>query len=184
MTNETLADIVAELRADANAVMDDLHNDDCWTNVEAGEIYASLANRIEAAAERERAHQEALRINECIVSREEEAADWRKRTGNAAAMREALDEILNRIDTWRTDGSMDHWQYSQLFDIADAALAAPARNCDVGTIEEQLESHRLYCIGLCTIHECGYDLEKHDTETCKKCFAKWAQMPYREGGQK
>ena len=54
MSAETLADIVAELRADANAVMDDLHNDDYWTNVEAGEIYASLANRIEAAASRER----------------------------------------------------------------------------------------------------------------------------------
>ena len=50
--------------------------------------------------------------------------------GNAAAMREALDDILELIDKWRTDNMMEHWQYSQLFDIADAALAAPPRNCD------------------------------------------------------
>ncbi len=52
----------------------------------------------------------------------------------------------------------------------------PKRNCELGTVDEQLERHRLYCIGLCTVHECGYGLDKHDMETCKKCFAKWAQM--------
>lgn len=46
--------------------------------------------------------------------------------GNAAAMREALDDVLDKIDRWRTDGVMEHWQYSQLFDIADSALSAPA----------------------------------------------------------
>lgn len=47
---------------------------------------------------------------------------------NTAAMREALDDIIDRIDTWSREGSMAHWQYSQLFDIADAALSAPRRN--------------------------------------------------------
>lgn len=56
--------------------------------------------------------------------------------------------------------------------------ARPPRNCDVGTVEKQIELHRLYCIGVCTTHKCDYNLEKYDTETCKKCFAKWAQMPY------
>lgn len=50
--------------------------------------------------------------------------------GNMAAMREALEDVLEKIDRWRTDGVMEHWQYSQLFDIADSALAAPPRNCD------------------------------------------------------
>ena len=49
---------------------------------------------------------------------------------NVQKMREALSDIIDKIDKWRTDGSMEHWQYSQLFDIADAALSAPPRNCD------------------------------------------------------
>ena len=50
---------------------------------------------------------------------------------NNAACRNALEEILEKIDKWRTDNVMEHWQYSQLFDIADAALAKPYRNCDM-----------------------------------------------------
>lgn len=40
-----------------------------------------------------------------------------------AAIEEDLSDILDKIDVWRTDGSMEHWQYSQLFDLADDALA-------------------------------------------------------------
>ena len=50
--------------------------------------------------------------------------------GNAAAMREAVDAAIEKIDKWRSEGTMEHWQYSQLFDILDAALAEPARNCE------------------------------------------------------
>ena len=49
---------------------------------------------------------------------------------NAAKMREALNEIKDTIDEWRTNDEMDHWQYSKLFDITDAALVKPPRNCD------------------------------------------------------
>lgn len=42
----------------------------------------------------------------------------------SSKLREALSEIIDTINKWRTDGVMEHWQYSQLFDIADAALAA------------------------------------------------------------
>ena len=42
-------------------------------------------------------------------------------------MREALSQILDRIDQWRTDGTLEHWQYSHLFDIADGALADKER---------------------------------------------------------
>lgn len=40
-----------------------------------------------------------------------------------AAIEEDLSDILDKIDAWRTDGSMEHWQYVQLFDLADDALA-------------------------------------------------------------
>ena len=58
---------------------------------------------------------------------------------NMKAMRDALEEILEKIDKWRTDGTMEHWQYSQLFDIADAALEKPPRNCDAFSKAEVLE---------------------------------------------
>lgn len=46
-------------------------------------------------------------------------------------MREALEEIIDTINEWRSNGEMmEHWQYSKLFDIADTALSAPPRNCD------------------------------------------------------
>ena len=56
-------------------------------------------------------------------------------TGNVKAILDALNEIKDTIDEWRTNGEMEHWQYSKLFDITDAALAKPPRNCDVGTVE-------------------------------------------------
>lgn len=69
---ETVADIVAELREDAEHVEDDIHNEDFWSNTEAGMIYRELAARIEAANDRQMA-------GKC---------------GNAAAMREALKRII------------------------------------------------------------------------------------------
>lgn len=131
---ETLADIVAEMRRNGDAWCEDrsTNKTECL-----GLITLKYADRIEAAWRREKSEieanalavggiVEAARHNECGTPTTEKSSA----VGNAAEMREALDEILERIDTWRTDGSMEHWQYSQLFDIADAALSAPARNCD------------------------------------------------------
>ena len=69
---------------------------------------------------------------DCEVAVSENATTTKEslEVGNAAKLREALDDIIELINKWRTDNVMEHWQYSQLFDIADAALAAPPRNCD------------------------------------------------------
>ena len=101
-------------------------------------------------------------------------------TGNVKAMLDALNELKDTIDEWRTNGEMEHWQYSKLFDITDAALAKPPRNCDVGTAEEQAKRYE----ELCDSHTCGsicsgsccplYDYD------CSP-FA-WAQMPYEARG--
>ena len=101
-------------------------------------------------------------------------------TGNVKAILDALNEIKDTIDEWRTNGEMEHWQYSKLFDITDAALATPPRNCDVGTAEEQAKRYE----ELCDSHTCGsicsgsccplYDYD------CSP-FA-WAQMPYEARG--
>ena len=97
-------------------------------------------------------------------------------------MRDALEQVLDKIDDWRTDGMMEHWQYSQLFDIADTALALPRRNCDVGTLEEQAQRFNAFCKkqnnkccvgrskGECPVFR-GYEID---------CALTWAQMPYNE----
>ena len=95
---------------------------------------------------------------------------------NAAAMREALNAIKDTLDEWRTNGEMmEHWQYSELFGIANAALSEPLRNCDVGTAEEQSERYEKFCYahrsrekgcGGCPLCDIPY------------CEFAWMQMPY------
>ena len=102
---------------------------------------------------------------------------------NMAAMREALEDVLEKIDRWRTDGVMEHWQYSQLFDIANAALSAPPRQCDVGTTEEQTKRMR----NNCNKYKPSCKGCKHVTDLQKEnCWLAWAQMPYeaQEGAGK
>lgn len=55
----------------------------------------------------------------------------------------------------------------------NAALAAPVKNCEVGTPEEQMKrQHDTMCN---TTKACP------DSDwSCRKCFAVWAQMPYME----
>lgn len=95
----------------------------------------------------------------------------------SSKQREALSEILELIDKWRTDGVMEHWQYSQLFDVADNALSEPLKNWEVGTPEEQAERFKRYCpSGDCKRYVCnsyGYEKLFHH-----KCFPIWGQLPY------
>ena len=112
----------------------------------------------------------------------------RNRLGNAAKMRDALNEtqsviekcmeILNRVpDGVEYDGLIDDVA-DELCDLREShvkpALSAPARNCDVGTADEQVKSYFAFC----------------DRHTCQSCPVKgttdcgflWGQMPYEEGG--
>lgn len=133
-TPETLAALLAEMRHRA-----DNYRQDGWESV--AEELEELCERIDAAAAREYAqwHGETNAAKEernriACKMRYEFAAKCRackSAPGNDAAMREALEYVLEKIDAWRTDGTMEHWQYAQLFDTCDAALAAPARNCDI-----------------------------------------------------
>ena len=59
--------------------------------------------------------------------------------------------------------------------IAKEALEEPPRNCDVGTADEQMKRQ----------HDtaCNTTVACPDSDwSCRKCFAEWGQMPYREGG--
>lgn len=102
---------------------------------------------------------------------------------NTAAMREALNAIKDTLDEWRSNGEMmEHWQYSELFGIANSALSAPLRNCDVGTAEEQAERFKKFCC-IYPLNCAGCPL-KNIGITHNECAIFWAQMPYGEGGAK
>lgn len=111
---ETLAAALAELRARAQ------EERDCGWHGEADDLLA-LADRIEAAAERERnAHtndiHNALYMADGIP-------------GNAAAMRRALESVECNI---AEDEPGRFWLQDPeaILHEVQAALAAPARNCD------------------------------------------------------
>ena len=64
--------------------------------------------------------------------------------------------------------------------MANCALAAPPRNCDVGTAEEQAQRFHHQCFehhtGRCSPH-----CRTLPAKTRQECALKWAQMPYEEG---
>lgn len=134
--NETQADIIADMRRHIQAARDFPQDID----ITIGDV-EDWADRLEAAAKRERAHQEALRINECIVSREEEADDWRKRTGNAAALREALEGVLSAL----ADVGFHPFVYgdplAEAVIKARSALAATPRTCDLFSSYAEAENY-------------------------------------------
>lgn len=52
------------------------------------------------------------------------------------------------------------------------ALAEPLRNCDVGTTEEQMERHYIFCSRNIKCHP--------HSNKCMMCYANWSQKPYKE----
>ena len=160
---ETVADIVAEM-------MNESHAGDASCLEWVGSKIRGYADRIEAAAKCEReagaeAEQICGEIGELIGR--EATREKSSQVGNAAKMREALEEtqsviekcmeILNRIpDGVEYDGLIDEVA-DELCDLRDShvkpALSAPPRNCDVGTADEQTNSYLAFC----------------DRHTCQSC---------------
>ena len=98
--------------------------------------------------------------------------------GNAAKLREALVLALFLLDLkegvpYKTVSQKD-------IDFMKAAVAAPPRNCDVGTAEEQYERYKSRCMSQdccdCPVRE-QWDFGQTGSESCQLV---WAQMPYEE----
>ncbi len=160
-TQETIADIIAEMRSDANA-------DEYTPDGILGQKLNYLADRLETAHKREMSK---------IVSKN--AADFGQ-FGNAAAMREALVRCADIINKFGL-GEIVNTPMEVICDIEgiiNAALSAPPRNCDVGTAEEQTRRFRRYC----DTTKCEYCESLHFKRG--SCSLEWAQMPYEEGGAK
>lgn len=94
-------------------------------------------------------------------------------------LREALTKILNLTNSLDEDCAVDP---VEIRDIANAALAEPVKNCDIGTAEEQAKRFAEYCESeVCKRKRCK-SLAK--ALCIERCALEWAQMPYTEGGAK
>ena len=111
-------------------------------------------------------------------------ADEKKKSapvGNMAAMREALkvaDETANELLSWCSN----HYQElncmgGRLKRAVEAALAAPPRNCDVGTPLEQADRHLAMCMNHGGCSTCPRNRKEW---SYKDCILEWEQMPYEE----
>ena len=135
---ETVADIVAEVRARAKA----------WPDPSLVQYDERLADRIEAAAKRERedgaeAAQICGEIGE-MVGREAACKDSLQ-VGNAAAMRKACANIAEYAKTAACHTEDTHLlgYLNQIESWAEDALSAPPRNCDKHFTSERVSADNL-----------------------------------------
>ena len=96
--------------------------------------------------------------------------------GNAAKMREAVENALDRLLLWNYTNQYTARMALGVVKKLHAAISAPPRNCDVGTAEEQVRRHLEWCER--NAYKC------QSTPSCAVCLAEWAQMPYEEGDEK
>ena len=119
---ETIADIVAALRAVAYI-----------QTAESPRDVLEFANRIEAAAKREReagaeAAQVCGEIGEMIGR--EATREKSSRVGNSAKMRESLSDACYAMFNFLKTQNGGYGEMAKALDKAKAALAEPPRNCD------------------------------------------------------
>ena len=123
---ETVSDIVAQLRAAAHI-----------QNADSPRDVLKFADRIEAAAKREReagaeATQICGEIGEMIgmeAACKEKVADC-NRLGNAAKIREAVENALDRLLLWNYTDQYTARMALGVVKKLHAAISAPPRNCD------------------------------------------------------
>ena len=159
-----------------------------------------LADKAEAAVKREReAAQGARDMRDALEYAFAQKSPKFEQPGNAAAMREALESIIENlaihIKCGRFSAPGDHVSFPIIeaeayIRDARAALAAPARNCDVGTAEEQAERFEAECnrhdhCTPCPVHREWGEFKEGKPKSCQMI---WAQMPFapakENGGNK
>ena len=171
---ETIADIVADIRAQNQG----LPKDSYALSPLVCDLL-SFADRIEAAAKREReagaeAAQICGEIGEMIGM--EATREKSSQVGNVAKMREVLSDACYAMFNFLKTQNGGYEEMAKALDKAKATLAEPHRNCDIGTAEEQVKRYFAFC----------------DRHTCQSCPVKgitdcgflWEQMPNEEGGAK
>ena len=96
--------------------------------------------------------------------------------GNQQKMREALSKLREEIGLFYNNEWIPYDAWQGCDDMISHALSAPARQCDVGTEEEQEVRFEHFCYLHKTVELC--------CEHCPllkarcSCELAWAQMPY------
>lgn len=165
---ETIADIIAEKRRQAEVI-----ERDCAEKMKRGEMVSDCYAR-ELVADIRR---EADRL---------EAAHKREH-GNSAALREALKAAELGLFRWLS-GSISRDEHRELVATIKTALAAHARNCDVGDAADWEKRFGEECDKghICSDCPVRYAKTRMAIELDKgaRCEFVWAQMHYEEGGAK
>lgn len=105
--------------------------------------------------------------------------------GDAAALRQAVIKALTlfQVCTWPSSVSLDG--VAEVIHEIDSVLDKPPRQCNMGTPDEQAQRFHDFCAG----NSSGINGMCKPTCPCIdcfdkcQCFAKWAQMPYTQGGE-
>ena len=157
---ETIADIVAALRAVAYI-----------QTAESPSDVLEFANRIEAAAKREResgaeAAQVCGEIGEMIGR--EATREKSSRVGNSAKMREALSDACYAMFNFLKTQNGGYEEMAKALDKAKAALAEPPSNCDRPE---------------CATSKAAQDVWNKE-DGGKTAYYEWLLQQYEEGGVK
>lgn len=183
---EPLSAILAEMKRRADEAHDGLNGVADTNQIDYMEV-EDWADRIEATVKWERAFADfllAVRDKPLPHPDPDNAPPLFAAPGNAAALRAALQEtVLLSLKVGRSiHGDV---ACGIMASKARAALAAPARNCDVGTAEEQAERFEAECkrhdhCTPCPVHREWGEFKEGKPKSCQMI---WAQMPYApEGG--
>ena len=158
---ETIADIVAAMRNEGHA-----GDESCLEWV--GAKIRGYANRIEAAAKREReagaeAAQVCGEIGEMIGR--EATREKSSRVGNSAKMRESLSDACYAMFNFLKTQNGGYEEMAKALDKAKAALAAPPRNCDRPE---------------CATTKAAQDVWRNE-DGGKTAYYEWLLQQYKEG---
>ena len=208
--NETIADIIAEKRQQADELEASSYRPHQFLRERIAELRQE-ADRLEAARKRDT---KELRVEIERLKEERNYSGVRERErlrangfaivpkeqlerGDAAKLREALEELVANIEMRSSTFGLNVMVDTKTFLDAKAALAEPVKNYEVGTAEEQWKRFDEFCdawqesapVEICS-DECPVIKMKNiGCDGCQGrsgCYALWAQMPYveKEGGAK
>lgn len=191
---ETIADIVSEMRHDCPARHMDgtMYRDVDWVYTKG--TVKRLADRIEAAANHQFHDTTKMIPEEVAVSKMETTTPTcgkSSQVGNAAAMRDALAQAQRVLHCAIVADILKGEDAHEALNAVTTSLSSPIRNCDVGTAEEQYERWRSNCghgipecFSGCKVYKRASELGLSNRSIKRSCKFVWAQMPYEEGGEK
>lgn len=177
--HETIADVIAEMHRFAK--QHEYDHPDMNTNAQGIEDYA---DRLEAAHKREHAKIEAdaLAVGGIVEAahRREMSKNASKnranfgQLGDAAKLREALENLYDQICHGETE---QHVAANR--QMIRAALAAPPRNCDIGTLEDRREQFKQFCKSHSDGVACNRDCPLFKLHiNGYSCHFEWGELPF------